>query len=84
MLLDECGELGTGEVLEQLIEEARDLYDWVALQWAAFGETPARNGSPTSIIGGHLPYFRLQTPILDKSDLKSLLSKTGQTYIGVC
>jgi len=25
--LDECGELGTGKVLEQLIEEARDLYD---------------------------------------------------------
>jgi hypothetical protein len=25
VLLDECGELGTGKVLEQLIEEARDL-----------------------------------------------------------
>jgi hypothetical protein len=40
VFLDECGELGTGKVLEQLIEEARDLYDCVALLWAAFGETP--------------------------------------------
>jgi hypothetical protein len=27
VLLYQCGELGAGEVLEQLIEEARDLYD---------------------------------------------------------
>jgi len=66
VLLDECGELSTGKVLEQLIEQARDLYDCVALLWAAFGETPARNGSPTSIIGGHSFYFRLQEPVLDK------------------
>jgi hypothetical protein len=46
VLLDECGELSTGKVLEQLIEQACDLYDCVALLWAAFGETPARNGSP--------------------------------------
>ena len=51
--LYECGELGAGKVLEQLIEEARDLYDWIALLWAAFGEAPGRNRSPTSIIGGH-------------------------------
>ena len=28
---------------------------------------PPRNGSPTSIIGGHSFYFRLQEPVLDKS-----------------
>jgi hypothetical protein len=27
VLLYECGELGSGKVLKQLIEEARDLYD---------------------------------------------------------
>jgi len=40
VLLYERGELGTGKVLEQLIEKARDLCDWVALLWAAFGEVP--------------------------------------------
>jgi hypothetical protein len=55
VLLNECGELGSGKMLEQLIEEARYLYDWVALLWAAFGEFPARNCSPTSIIGGRSP-----------------------------
>jgi hypothetical protein len=68
VLLDECGELSTRKVLEQLIEETRNLYDWIALLWAAFGEFPARNCSPTSIIGGHSPYFRLQKSVLDKSD----------------
>jgi hypothetical protein len=42
VLLYECGELGPGKVLEQLIEEARDLYDWIALLWAAFGEAPSK------------------------------------------
>ena len=41
VLLYQCGELGSGKVLEQLIEKARDLYDWVALLWAAFGEAPS-------------------------------------------
>src|ERR1039457_4020278 len=67
VLLYECGELGAGKVLEQLIEQARELYDWVALLWAAFGEFPARSCSPTSIIGGRSSYFRLQEPVLDKS-----------------
>jgi hypothetical protein len=40
VFLDESGELGPGKVLKQLIKEARDLYDWVAVLWAAFGETP--------------------------------------------
>src|SRR5215203_2221946 len=53
VLLHQGGKLGPGEVLKQLIEQARDLYDWVALLWAAYGEASARNGSPTSIIGGH-------------------------------
>jgi hypothetical protein len=43
VLLYQCGELGAGKVLKQLIEQARDLYDWIALLWAAFGEFPARN-----------------------------------------
>jgi hypothetical protein len=38
----ECGELGSGKVLEQLIEQACDLYDWIALLWAAFGEAPSQ------------------------------------------
>jgi hypothetical protein len=38
VLLYECGELGAGKVVEQLIKQARDLYDWVALLLAAFGE----------------------------------------------
>ncbi|MCL4401273.1 MAG: hypothetical protein M1436_01225, partial [Acidobacteria bacterium] len=42
VLLYECGELGPGKVLEQLIEQARDLYDWIALLWAAFGEAPGK------------------------------------------
>jgi len=78
VLLYECSELGSGKVLEQLIEKARDLYDWVALLWAAFGEFPARNCSPTSIIGGHSSYFRLQEPVLDKGDFQRLtLRKTA-------
>src|ERR1017187_3090673 len=72
VLLYECGELGAGKVLEQLIEQARELYDWVALLWAAFCEFPARSCSPTSIIGGRSSYFRLQEPVLDKSDSKPL------------
>jgi hypothetical protein len=49
VLFDECGELGSGKVLEQLIEQACDLYDWIALLWAAFGEFPSRNGSPRQL-----------------------------------
>jgi hypothetical protein len=69
VLLYQGGELGAGKVLEQLIKQARDLYDWVALLWAAFGEFPARNSSPPSIIGGHSLYFRLQELVLDKGVL---------------
>jgi hypothetical protein len=58
VLLYQCGELGTGEVLEQLIEQARGLYDWIALLWAAFSEFPTRICSPTSIIGGHSSLFQ--------------------------
>src|ERR1035437_9125300 len=77
VLLYEYGELGSGKVMEQLIKQACDLYDWVALLWAAFGEFPARNGSPTSIIGGHSSYFRLQEPVLDKSDYSIHTSTMG-------
>jgi len=73
VFLYESGELGSGKVLKQLIEEACDLYNWIALLWAAFDEFPPRNCSPTSIIRGHSSYFRLQEPVLDKSVLKKKL-----------
>jgi hypothetical protein len=28
--------------MEQLIEQACDLYDWIALLWAAFSEAPSQ------------------------------------------
>ena len=40
--LDECCELGAGKMLEQLIEKARNLYDWIALLWAASGKPPGK------------------------------------------
>ena len=58
VFLHQCGKLSPGEVLEQLIEQARDLYDWIALLWAACGKVPARICSPTSIIGGHSLSFQ--------------------------
>jgi hypothetical protein len=87
VFLYECGELSPRKVLEQLIEEACDLYDWIALLWAAFGGFPARNCSPTSIIGGHPSYFRVQEPVLDKSDLQAhdsevLIDGMGKTAQG--
>jgi hypothetical protein len=42
VFLDQRPELGSGKVLEQLIEQARDLYDWIALLWAAFGEVSGK------------------------------------------
>jgi protein gp37 len=42
VLLHQSGKLRPGKVLEQLIEEARDLYDWIALLWAACGEAPGK------------------------------------------
>src|ERR1039458_7856120 len=42
VLLYECGELGSRKVMEQLIEQASDLYDWIALLWAAFGEASSQ------------------------------------------
>src|SRR6516164_8698628 len=30
------------------------------------GQCPARNGSPTLMIGGHTSYFRVQKPVLDR------------------
>jgi len=41
VFLDECCELGAGKMLEQLIEKARNLYDWIAFLWAAYGEDPS-------------------------------------------
>ncbi len=42
VLLDEGGKLRPRKMLEQLIEQARDLYDWIALLWAACGEAPTK------------------------------------------
>jgi hypothetical protein len=59
VFLDECGKLGPWKVLKQLIEQASDLYDWIALLWAACGEgILARSDSPTSIIGGLSSLFQ--------------------------
>jgi hypothetical protein len=58
VFLDECGELGTGKMLEQLIEEARDLYDCVALLWAAFGETPSKESLANVNYRRALPLFQ--------------------------
>ena len=65
-----------GKCWSTLIEQARDLYDGVALLWAAFGEFPARNCSPTSIIGGHSRCFRLQEPALDKGGVPNRQGET--------
>jgi len=40
VLLYQCGKFRPREVLEQLIEKTRNLYDWIALLWAAYGEAP--------------------------------------------
>jgi hypothetical protein len=42
VFLDQRPELGPGKMLEQLIEETRNLYDWIALLWAALGEAPGK------------------------------------------
>jgi hypothetical protein len=58
VFLDESGKLGSWEVLKQLIEQTRDLYDWIALLWAACGEAPAKERLANVIIGGHSPSFQ--------------------------
>jgi len=45
-------------MLEQLIEEARDLYDWIALLWAAFGEAPAKEWLANVNYRRVLPFFQ--------------------------
>src|ERR1039457_2435359 len=41
---------------------------------------PARNCSPTSIIGGHSFYFRLQEPVLDKSDFDQTIDRRANLF----
>ena len=65
MLLYECTELGAGKMLEQLIEEACDLYDWIALLWAAFGETPGKEWLAN--VNYRRASLSFQTAVLDKS-----------------
>ena len=49
VFLDQRRELGPREMLEQLIEETRNLYDGFAFLVGAFGEAPARNSSQRSL-----------------------------------
>jgi hypothetical protein len=58
VLLDECGELSARKVLEQLIEQARDLYDWIALLWAASGEAPSKEWLANVNYRRALPLFQ--------------------------
>ena len=62
VLLYESGELGAGKVLEQLIEQARELYDWVALLWAAFGEAPGKDLLANVNYRRALPLFQTARP----------------------
>jgi hypothetical protein len=53
VFLDQRSELSSGEMLEQLIEETRDLYDGLAFLVGGVRRSPGpRNSSPTFIIGG--------------------------------
>jgi hypothetical protein len=45
VLLDQRGELGAGKMLEQLIEQACGLYDWIALLWQRAARTPAKGSA---------------------------------------
>ena len=42
VFLHQRGKLRPRKVLEQLIEQTRELYDWIALLWAACSEAPAK------------------------------------------
>ena len=53
VLLHECGELGPGKMLEQLIEQAGCVYDCLALLVGdVWRKSDQRNDSPPFIIGG--------------------------------
>ena len=53
MFLHQCGKLGPGKMLEQLIEQAGYLYDYLALLVGdGLAKVRPRNDSPTFIIGG--------------------------------
>ena len=63
VLLHQRGKLGPGEVLEQLIEQACDLYDWIALLWAVCGEAPGKERL------ANVNYRRALPPISDSTNL---------------
>ena len=63
VLLHQRGKLRSREVLEQLIEQACDLYDWIALLWAACGEAPAKERL------ANVNYRRALLPISDSRNL---------------
>jgi hypothetical protein len=42
VLVHQRGKLGPGKMLEQLIEQARDLYDWIALPWQRVARDSAK------------------------------------------
>jgi hypothetical protein len=53
VFFDQRSELGPGKMLEQLIEQTRDLYDGFAfLVGGRLAKLRPRNDSPTFIIGG--------------------------------
>jgi hypothetical protein len=53
VFFDQRSELGPGKMLEQLIEQTRDLYDGFAfLVGGVWRSSRPRNDSPTFIIGG--------------------------------
>jgi hypothetical protein len=54
-------------MLEQLIEQARDLYDWIASCGQRAARFPAKELLAHVDCRGHSLYFRLQEPVLDKS-----------------
>jgi hypothetical protein len=69
VFLNQGGEFRPGKVLEQLIEEARDLYDWVALLWQRMARFPPR------ILLASVNYRRASSSI---SECKNLFWTTVQ------
>ena len=63
VLLHQRGKLRPREVLEQLIEQACNLYDWIALLWAAFGEAPGKERF------ANVNYRRALLPISESKNL---------------
>jgi hypothetical protein len=73
VFLNQGGELGTGKMLEQLIEQAGSLYDCLGPPCGRrSAKLPARNISPTFNYRRAL-YPRFSEIVLDKSDFQFFL-----------